>query len=327
MPALSVFSAAFADRRVAFAALAAALLFLSGCVSRSDSDAADSPSPEPESEPVLYSSLETIDVETGERNVVLALPAHFEAPNWSPDGAYFLFNSAGRIFRLPVDGGDAELIDAGFAVMANNDHGISPDGKTLIISDATEEGTSLIYTLPIEGGAPHRVTELGPSYWHGVSPDGKTLAYVGLRDGDYDIYAIPAEGGEEIRLTTAPGLDDGPDYSPDGKYIYFNSVRTGTMQIYRMDAAGGNVEQLTFDEWNDWFPHPSPDGKWIAFLSYEPDVEGHPANKDVMLRIMPAEGGEPRVLTELFGGQGTLNVPSWAPDSKRFAFVSYRLEE
>lgn len=277
------------------------------------------------SEPVLQSSLEVIDITTGEREVIHRRRAHFEAPNWSPDGSYFLFNQEGRIYRLPVEGGEPEVIDAGFAARSNNDHGITPDGKTLIISDGTEEGTSIVYTLPIEGGTPKRITEYGPSYWHGVSPDGRTLAYVGQRNGDYDIYTIPIEGGEETRLTTAEGLDDGPDYSPDGEYIYFNSVRTGTMQIYRMRADGSEEEQLTFDEYNDWFPHPSPDGKWIAFLSYGPEVEGHPANKDVMLRIMPVDGDEPRVLTELFGGQGTINVPSWAPDSRRFAFVSYEL--
>jgi Tol biopolymer transport system component len=277
------------------------------------------------SEPVLQSTLEVIDITTGEREVVYQRRAHFEAPNWSPDGSYFLFNQEGRIYRLPVEGGEPEVIDAGFAVRSNNDHGITADGSTLIISDGTEEGTSIIYTLSIDGGTPTRVTDLGPSYWHGVSPDGETLAYVGQRNGDYDIYTIPIEGGEETQLTTAEGLDDGPDYSPDGEYIYFNSVRTGTMQIYRMRADGSEQEQLTSDAYNDWFPHPSPDGMWIAFLSYGPDVEGHPANRDVMLRIMPTDGGEPRVLVELFGGQGTINVPSWAPDSQRFAFVSYEL--
>lgn len=276
---------------------------------------------------VLQSTLEVVDITTGDRRVVYRRQAHFEAPNWSPDGQYFLFNQEGRIYKLPVTGGEPELIDTGFAEQCNNDHGITPDGETLIISDGTEEGVSIIYTVPIEGGTPKRVTDEGPSYWHGVSPDGRTLAYVGLRDGEYDIYTIPIEGGEETRLTTAEGLDDGPDYSPDGEWIYFNSVRTGTMQIYRMRPDGSDQEQLTFDEHNDWFPHPSPDGKWIAFLSYGPEVEGHPANKNVMLRIMPADGGTPRRLTSLFGGQGTINVPSWAPDSSQFAFVSYRLLE
>jgi Tol biopolymer transport system component len=195
-----------------------------------------------------------------------------------------------------------------------------------VISDQSQEQRrSLIYVLPITGGTPRRVTQLAPSYWHGWSQDGKTLVYCAERDSDYDIYAIPVEGGEEKRLTTAKGLDDGPDYSHDGQYIYFNSERTGSMQIWRMKTDGGEQTQITSDEYNNWFPHPSPDGKWIAFLSYEKDVKGHPANKDVTLRLAPVGGGQIQVLAKLFGGQGTINVPSWSPDSRHLAFVSYRL--
>ncbi len=178
--------------------------------------------------------------------------------------------------------------------------------------------------MPISGGTPKRITRLGPSYWHGWSPDGKTLAYCAERNGNFDIYTIPADGGEETRLTTAKGLDDGPDYSPDGQFIYFNSERGGTMQIWRMRPDGTGQEQITADEYNNWFPHPSPDGKWIVFLSYEKAVQGHPENQDVTLRLMPAQGGKSEVLAKLFGGQGTINVPSWSPDSRKLAFVSYQ---
>lgn len=277
-------------------------------------------------EPVLESALEIVPIASGDRRVVYHKIGHFEAPNWSRDGKQLLFNSAGRIYRLPVAGGEPEPIDTGFAVRCNNDHGLSPDGTQLAISDQSrEDGKSLIYIVPAEGGTPRRVTARGPSYWHGWSPDGKTLTYCAERNGEYDIYTIGVDGGQETRLTNAAGLDDGPDYSPDGRYIYFNSVRTGTMQIWRMKADGSEQQQMTFDEYNDWFPHPSPDGRWIVFLSYEKDVEGHPANKNVMLRLMPANGGQIRILARLFGGQGTLNVPSWSPESDRLAFVSYRL--
>ncbi len=275
---------------------------------------------------MLESTLETIAIGSKDRRVVYHVRDHIEAPNWSRDGKYFLFNCGGNICKLPVEGSEPQLIDTGFATRCNNDHGLSPDGTQLVISDQSQgDRKSLIYILPIDGGTPRRITSHGPSYWHGWSPDGKTLAFVGERNGDYDIYTIPTEGGKERRMTTAIGLDDGPDYSPDGKYIYFNSIRTGTMQIWRMKSDGSNQQQITFDEYNDWFPHPSPDGKWIVFLSYEKEVDGHPANKDVMLRIMPIGGGEIQVLAKLFGGQGTINVPSWSPDSKNIAFVSYRL--
>jgi TolB protein len=274
----------------------------------------------------LHSTLETIDIASKVRTVVYTAPDHFEAPNWTRDGAFFLFNQAGRIYRLPVGGGKPEAIDTGFAIHCNNDHGISPDSKFIAISDQSqEEHKSIVYVVPFGGGAPRRLTQNSPSYWHGWSPDGNTLAFVGERNGDFDIYSIPFAGGQETRLTTAKGLDDGPEYSPDGKYIYFNSVRTGIMQIWRMRADGSEQEQVTHDEFNNWFPHISPDGKWMVILSYDKSVEGHPQNKEVTLRLMSREDGKITVLAKLFGGQGTINVPSWSPDSKRLAFVSYEL--
>jgi len=276
----------------------------------------------------LFSKLETIDIESKVRTVVYGAPEHFEAPNWTRDGAFFLFNQNGRIYRLPVSGGKPEVIDTGFAIRCNNDHGISPDSKFLAISDQSQgDHNSVVYTVPFGGGAPHRITQNSPSYWHGWSPDGSTLAFVGERNGDFDIYSIPAAGGAESRLTTAKGLDDGPEYSPDGGYIYFNSVRTGIMQIWRMRPDGSEQEQITHDDFNDWFPHISPDGKWMVILSYDKSVTGHPPNKDVTLRLMSLEDGKISVLARLFGGQGTINVPSWSPDSKRLAFVSYELAD
>ena len=274
---------------------------------------------------IIESSLETISVETGQRHIVYRSGTHFEAPNWSNDGKYLLFNSGGKLYTIPVSGGKPAQLNTGFADRCNNDHGFSPDGKLLAISHH-HEGKSLIYVLPATGGTPRLVTELGPSYWHGWSPDSKTLAYCAERNGNYDIYTIAVEGRQETRLTNAEGLDDGPDYSPDGRYIYFNSERTGAMKIWRMESDGTNQIQMTNDDqYADWFPHPSGDGKQIVFLSYDKDVKGHPANKDVALRIMPSSGDKPRVLTRLFGGQGTINVPSWSPDNKYIAFVSYRL--
>jgi TolB protein len=275
--------------------------------------------------PVLLSTLERVPIESGDRRVVYHTRDHIEAPNWSRDGKFLLFNREGHLYKLPLPGGAPQPLDTGFATRCNNDHGFSPDGTQLAISDQSHEDNSLIYVLPANGGLPRRVTSLGPSYWHGWSPDGKTLAFCGERNGEFDVYTIPAAGGEEKRLTNTPGLDDGPDYSPDGKSIYFNSVRTGTMQIWRMNVDGSQQEQITSDEYNNWFPHPSPDGKWLVFLSYEKEVKEHPENKDVMLRLMPVGGGEIKVLAKLFGGQGTINVPSWSPDSSTVAFVSYQL--
>jgi TolB protein len=294
----------------------------------------------PVEKPTLYSSLERISVTSTDRRVVYFAPERFEAPNWTHDGTTFLFNRNGHLYRLPVTGGEPALIDTGFADRCNNDHGISPDQTSpdqtsLAISDQSQEDNkSIVYIVPIAGGTPRRITRRSPSYWHGWSPDGKTLAFVGQRqfnhEDNFDIYTIPVTGGEETRLTTAKGLDDGPEYSPDGKYIYFNSERTGHMQIWRMRADGSEQEQVFADEWNNWFPHISPDGRWMVFLSFEPGVTGHPPNQNVMLRLMSLfeknmSEKKIMVLTKLFGGQGTINVPSWSPDSKEVAFVSYAL--
>ncbi len=278
----------------------------------------------PDERRTIESTLEIYDLESGRRSTVHQAEAHFEAPNWSRDGSYLLYNQQGRLYTLPVEGGVPALLDTGFADRCNNDHGFSPDGQWLAISHSPED-RSLIYVLPAVGGTPRLVTEKGPSYWHGWSPDGRKLAYCAERDGEYDVYVIPVEGGAETRLTDTPGLDDGPDYSPDGRWIYFNSVRTGLMKIWRISPDGKQVEQVTHDDvYADWFPHPSPDGTRLVWLSYDRSVEGHPPNQEVVLRRLDSMETEPQVIVRLFGGQGTLNVPSWSPDSRRFAFVSYR---
>ena len=277
-------------------------------------------------EPVLYSALETITVSSTDRRAVHVTKGKIEAPNWTPDGTALVFNGDGHLWKMPPSGGKPEQIDTGILNKINNDHGISADGTQLAVSDSSQEPKkSAIYVLPFAGGTPKRITTKTPSYWHGWSPDGKTLAYCAERNGNFDIYTIPVSGGEETRLTTAEGLDDGPEYSPDGKYIYFNSVRTGLMQIWRMKPDGSEQEQLTSDGFNNWFPHLSPDGKSMAFISFEKDVVGHPPNKDVQIRMMTLADQKIKVLASLFGGQGTLNVASWSPDSKKLAFVSYLL--
>jgi Tol biopolymer transport system component len=277
--------------------------------------------------PAITSHVTVMTLDGKSRKFIYSVPRRFEAPNWSPDGKYLLLNSEGKLWRLALAGGEPTQIPTGKVSGINNDHGISPDGKTLVIS------AGHMYVLPADGGQPRQVTQKTPSYYHGWSPDGKTLAYCARREGNFDIYSIPVEGGEEKRLTTHPGYDDGPDYSPDGKWIYFNSDRSGSWDIWRMpaDGAGPNdakAERITSDENEDWFPHPSPDGKWLLFLSYKKGTRGHPANQDVVLRLMPLPGdriGTPtiQVLDAFVGGQGTINVASWSPDSKRFAYVTY----
>ncbi len=277
------------------------------------------------------SILETINVHTGIRSVLKEFDYVIEAPNWTQDGRYLVYNSGGHMHMYELATGEIKELDTGFAVDCNNDHVLSPDNKQIAVSHFTnEDATSRIYILPFTGGSPALVTEKGPSYLHGWSPDGKRLAYCAERGGQYDIYSISVKGGSETQLTNLPGLDDGPEYSPDGKYIWFNSTRTGLMQVWRMEANGSNPIHMVKENANCWFPHVSPDGDWVAYIAYgKNDVEPgeHPANKDVELRLVTASGEESKNIVKLFGGQGTMNVNSWSPDNHTIAFVSYRLKQ
>ena len=263
--------------------------------------------------------------------VIFTADEVWEAPNWSHDGKYLLVNSGGNLYRLDVNGGTPEKIDLGAAYRCNNDHGFTRDGKRLAFS-ASGEGSrvSQVFQATADGREVKQMTNAPtPSYFHGWSPDGKWLAFVGQRNGKFELYRVPAEGGEEQRLTSHGAYDDGPDYTPNGKWIYFNSDRSGTWDIWRIPADGAGAgdtkaERITSDELEDWFPHVSPDGKWIVFLSFPKGTANHNGKiAGVQLRILPIKGGTPQVLTTIFGGQGTINVNSWSPDSGKFAFVTY----
>lgn len=279
----------------------------------------------------IGSNLELMDVATGRREVIYQATGSIQAPNWTPDNKALIYNSSGLLYRFDLVKRTPILLNTEPVTNNNNDHALSFGGKMLAISASSpaSDNKSVIYTVPVSGGKPKQVTPAGHSYFHGWSADNKTLAFTGERNGDYDVYTVPAAGGPEKRLTTTPGLDDGPEYSPDGKYIYFNSVRSGLMQIWRMKPDGSGQEQITSDEFNNWFPHVSPDGKSIVILSFGQDVKpnDHPFYKQVLLRLMPIVNGKPdptklRVLAYVYGGQGTINTPSWSPDSKRIAFIS-----
>ena len=277
-----------------------------------------------------FSILETVDIHTGTRTILHEFDTVISAPTWTKDGRFLIYDSRGRLYLYELATGQISQFDSGFAIDCTNDHLLSPDNTQIAISHFTnEDATSRIYVLPAAGGNPSLVTEKGPSYLHGWSPDGKRLVYCGERDGQYDIYTISVDGGPETQLTNEPGLDDGPEYAPSGGHIWFNSVRSGLMQIWRMETDGSNPTHIIKEEANCWFPHVSPDGQWVAYLAYgKEDVTpgDHPPNRDIEIRLIPATGGDSKTIVKLFGGQGTMNVNSWSPDSRTLAFVSYRLK-
>jgi TolB protein len=281
----------------------------------------------------IGSHLEILDVHSGKLEAIYRPPQPIEAPNWTRDGKSLVYNVSGRaegwgrLERFDLATKKNSPINTDFAVHNNNDHVLSFDGKMLGISDQSPShgGQSRVFTVPLEGGTPEKITALTPSYFHSWSPDDKWLLYTGGRTNKYDIYKMHSDGsGEEIRLTSAEGVSDGPEFTPDGKFIFFNSNRTGKMQIWRMKPDGSDQVQITNDEFNNWFPHISPDGKWIVIISFPADIDSkdHPYYKHVYLRLMPIEGGQPKVIAYVYGGQGSINVPSWSPDSQRIAFVS-----
>jgi Tol biopolymer transport system component len=293
----------------------------------------------------VRSRISIFDLDSKKTTVLYSANKLWEAPNWSPDGKYLLANSGGKLYSFALDGSAAlqpERLELDDAYQCNNDHGISPSGKLLAFSATYGDAKgSQVFVAASSGASPRLLTENVPSYFHSWSPDGSWLAFVGQRTGNFNLFRIRATGGPEERLTSASAYDDGPDYSPDGHWIYFNSNRSGSWDIWRIPAEGAGpgdakAERVTSDPMEDWFPHPSPDGKWLVFLSFPKGTPGHDVKTNVELRMLrlrpgaapgakPAENRSIRVLASFFGGQGTINVNSWSPDSKKFAFVSYEV--
>jgi TolB protein len=293
----------------------------------------------------VRSKISIFDLESKKTTVLYSEDKLWEAPNWSPDGKYLLANSGGKLYSFALDGGpevQPEKLALDDAYQCNNDHGVSPSGKLLAFSATNGDAKgSQVFVAAASGASARLITENMPSYFHSWSPDGNWLAFVGQRSGNFNLFRIRATGGPEERLTSASAYDDGPDYSPDGQWIYFNSNRSGSWDIWRMPAEGAGpgdakAERVTSDPMEDWFPRPSPDGNWLVFLSFPKGTPGHDVKTKVEIRMIglspgaalrakPAKCKSIRVLSSFFGGQGTINVNSWSPDSKRFAFVSYEV--
>lgn len=273
----------------------------------------------------MVSSLEIHDLASGRAQVVLQSDLRIEAPNWDPSGANLLVNAEGRLYRVPLHRPQLIPVATGAAIRCNNDHGISPDGRWIVLTSHHEMQGAQMYKVPARGGEPVKISPEAPSWFHGCSPDGQRLAYVAARGSSrvLDVYTIGVDGGAEQRLTMGEGQCDGPDYSADGTRIYFNCDRDGHAQIWVMAVDGQDRRQVFTDDFANWFPHPSPDGAHILYLAYAPGTVGHPQDVPVALCLMDPDGGNRRRTLEFIGGQGSINVPCWAPDGSAFAFVRY----
>ncbi len=276
----------------------------------------------------MISILETYAPESGRVTEVLRAGGRIEAPNWSPCGGWLLVNSGGLLYRVPLEAPRLERVETGPATRCNNDHGITPDGKWILFSGHHEGQGSQIYRIPVAGGAPEKISTRPPSWWHSLSPDGVWMAYPAVRDDrrTVEIFVRAVAGGPERQLTRDPGHSDGPDFSHDGRRIYWNDDRSGHAQIWVMGADGADPRRLFADERVMWFPHPSPCGRWLVCLAYPPGTEGHPADLPVELVLSSPGGGDRRTIRAFTGGQGTMNVPNWAPDGSAFAYVRYEAD-
>ncbi|MBT1621472.1 biopolymer transporter Tol [Curtobacterium flaccumfaciens pv. oortii] len=266
-----------------------------------------------------------------------------EAPNVLHDGT-ILLNGGGDLWLLEHGGpvlDETALVPVPMPGVPeiNNDHVLDPSGNSVVVSGRDGD----LYRVPVPaGGAAATLTDVTTAlpvvrkfYLHGIAPDGDTLAaIVGERTEagvwTTDVALVDPATGEPTFLTRDEHPDDGVSFA--GEMLVWNSERftPGTAQLVALWPGATDPVRITNDDRVNWFPQVSPDGEHLLYLSYEPGVQGHPADHRVELRLLPGvlvRGARmmpvPETLVVLDGGQGTVNVPPWSPDSRWFAYCDY----
>jgi dipeptidyl aminopeptidase/acylaminoacyl peptidase len=170
--------------------------------------------------------------------------------------------------------------------------------------------------MDADGGNQVRLTAYTAEGYYGLSwsPDAARIAFVSARDGNFEIYAMNADGSDQTRLTNDPSIDLSPAWSPDGSTIAFTSTRSPS-GVYVMGVDGSNQTRLGAGLAPNW----SPDGTRIVFDRQQLD-NCTDENQD-SIWAMNRDGSSPTQLTPWGGPCGQSDgAGPWAPDGSKIAF-------
>jgi Tol biopolymer transport system component len=258
-------------------------------------------------------------------------------PVWSADGEWIAFNhfqDAGEkgIYVLRTTGGDATRVPVNTyrgpnAIFHRNS--LSPDGKMLAFCsteerDKFETNRLRIYTVPVEGGDPRKLTDA----WTGdpaFSPNGQKIAFVKFNSSKAyqytsELWVMPVQDGKPVLITDVPNRVFNPLWSPDATMIAFLAYpRESKAEV--ADEAEVWVVRLS-DEGkplNAPAKFPLPDREWVLLVGWTADNKigmVSPSAVHNAIYTVPSGGGKATQVTPA----GYAFHPRWTPDGERIAF-------
>ena len=243
------------------------------------------------------------------RNEFRVTDAPLGAFDWAPDGRSLVIEGEGGgvwVVEAVKDSNPFQLSETGFAPR------ISPDGKSIVFFDGTEE-TSQIYRMPLDAATPPtQLTQLsGTNVLAAWSPDSSRIAFISNSDGNSELYVVGADGSELVRLTNDPAPDEAFQWSPDGSKILYTSYRDGAdplslgignAEVFLVDLATQETRNLTLNDAWDGDPSWSPDGNWIVFTRRTDHGE---------IYVMHSDGGDPQMLEGFASDQANDCCAAW----------------